>query len=301
MNSFFYCIKQGVKNIFRNRWFSLASIGTITACLFLFGVFYCMVANFINIYTEVETTVGVTVFFEEGTTEEEILMIKEDLEMREEVHAVNYTSADEAWELYKEKAFPDGDEDVLTNLDEDNPLADSASLEVYLKDASQQDNLVQYIESIDLVRIVNASESVAESVAGFGRLLGYVSAGIIIILIAVAIFLISNTVTMGITVRSEEIAIMKYLGATDIFVRGPFLIEGMLIGLIGSAIPLAVLRVLYIKVIDFIYSHFGVLKNLLVFLKVEEIFTILIPVSMGIGLGIGFIGSYIVLIKRVRV
>lgn len=301
MSSFFYGIKQGIKNIFRNRLFSLASIGTITACLFIFGVFYCMVVNFQYIFKEVETTVGVTVFFEQGVTEEQILDIKAQLETREDVNEVTYTSPEEAWEYYKDKAFPDGDQEILTNLDEDNPLTDSASLEVYLTDAAKQADLVDYIQSIEGVRSVNASQSVAESIASFGRLLGYVSIGIIVILVGVAVFLISNTVTIGISVRREEIAIMKYLGATDFFVRAPFLVEGMLIGLIGSLIPVFVLKIIYEKVVAFVTTEFSILNSILTFLPSGEIFRILIPVSLIIGLGIGFVGSYVTLFKHVRV
>ena len=98
---------------------------------------------------------------------------------------VHYTSPEEAWEEYKEKAFPDTDQNILTNLDNDNPLASSASLEVYLKDAAKRQELVDYIQGIDGVRSVNASKSVADSFASFGRLLSYVSLAIIIILVGV--------------------------------------------------------------------------------------------------------------------
>ncbi len=294
-------LKQGIKNLFRNRLFTLASIGTITACLFLFGLFYCMVANFHNMFSEVETTVGVTVFFQEGVSEEDILKVKDMISKQEDVDSVNYTSAEEAWAQYKEKIFDGGEEGVLVNLDSDNPLADSASLEVYLKDASSQNRIVEYIESLEPVRDVHASESVAKSMASIGRLLGYASIGVIVILVAVAVFLISNTVRIGIAVRHEEIAIMKYLGATDFFVRAPFLVEGMLIGLIGSAIPLVLLRFLYIKVVSFVTAQFSVLNNLLVFLPVNSIFRILVPATLIIGLGIGLIGSYLTLARRLRV
>ena len=301
MSSFLYGIKQGIKNVFRNRLFSLASIGTITACLFIFGIFYCMVMNFQHIFSEVETTVGVTVFFDEGVEEDQILDIKSQIEKQDEVDNVHYTSADEAWKEYKEKAFPDTDQNILTNLDNDNPLASCASLEVYLKDAAMQQDLVDYIKGIDGVRSINASKSVADSFASFGRLLSYVSLAIIVILVGVAVFLISNTVMIGITVRHEEIAIMKYLGATDFFVRAPFLIEGMLIGLIGSLIPVCVLKVLYEKVVSFMTTEFTSLSRFMTFLPSGEIFRVLIPISLIIGLGIGFIGSYVTLIKHIRV
>ena len=233
-----------------------------------------MVMNFQHIFSEVETTVGVTVFFNEGVEENQILDIKSQIEQREEVDNVHYTSPEEAWEEYKEKAFPDTDQNILTNLDNDNPLASSASLEVYLKDAAKQQELVDYIQGIDGVRSVNASKSVADSFASFGRLLSYVSLAIINILVGVAVFLISNTVTTGITVRKEEIAIMKYLGATDFFVRAPFLIEGMLIGLIGSLIPVCALKVLYEKVISFMTTEFTSLSRFMTFLPAGEIFKV---------------------------
>ena len=297
----FYTIRQGFKNIIRNGLFSLASVGTITACLFMFGIFYCIVANFQYMLREAESNVGVTVFFDEGVSESQMLDIQKLLDARDEVSSTNYISPEEAWEIMKEQYFPDGDSGILSGLDEDNPLADSASVQVYLKDTSRQTELVSYIESLDGVREVRASDIVADSFTNFSRLIGYISLGVILILVFVAIFLISNTVMIGITVRKDEIAIMKYIGATDLFVRGPFIIEGMTIGLIGSAIPVILLRVLYPRVVEFVLGHFSILSRLLTFLDVNSIFNVLIPVSLGIGLGIGFIGSYLTLRKHVRV
>jgi len=301
ISTFFYCLKQGLKNIYRNRTFSLASIGTITACLFLFGVFYCIAINFQDIVKSIETNIGVTAFFQEEVTEEEILELKEVIALREEVESVTYISAEEAWQEFKEGYFKDGDEGILSGLDEDNPLEGAENLSIKLNDSSKQSELVEYLNSLEEVREVNASDAIADSFTNFSRLLSYISLGIIIILVAVAIFLISNTVMIGITVRKEEIAIMKYIGATDIFVRGPFLVEGIIIGLVGSAIPVLILRFLYNRVVEFVLTEFSILNNLLTFTDVNVIFRILIPVSLGIGLGIGLIGSYGTLRKHVRV
>ncbi len=297
----FYAIRQGFKNIGRNRLFSLASVGTITACLFIFGIFYCIVANFQYMVHAAESNVGVTVFFDETTTEEEMLEIQRLIDVREEVSSTTYISADQAWQNFKQDYFPDGDEGILAGLDQDNPLVDCASVQVYLADTSRQAELISYIKGLDGVSEVNASDMIADSFTNFSRLIGYVSIGIILILVFVAIFLISNTVMIGITVRKEEIAIMKYIGATDFFVRGPFLVEGMTIGLIGSAIPVVVLRLLYPMVVDFVLEHFSILNRILTFMDVNDVFNILIPISLAIGLGIGFIGSYMTLRKHVRV
>lgn len=297
----FYAIRQGFKNIGRNRLFSLASVGTITACLFLFGIFYCIVANFQYMVHAAESNVGVTVFFDETVTEDKMLEIQLLIDAREEVSSTNYISADDAWENFKQDYFADGDEGILAGLDQDNPLVDCASVQVYLADTSRQAELISYIESLEGVSEVNASDIIADSFTNFSRLIGYVSLGIILILVFVAIFLISNTVMIGIAVRKEEIAIMKYIGATDLFVRGPFIVEGMTIGLIGSVIPVAILRALYPMVVDFVLEHFSILNRILTFMNVNDVFNILIPISLAIGLGIGFIGSYMTLRKHVRV
>ena len=297
----FYAIRQGFKNIGRNRLFSLASVGTITACLFLFGIFYCIVANFQYMVHAAESNVGVTVFFDETVTEDKMLEIQRLIDAREEVSSTNYISADDAWENFIQDYFADGDEGILAGLDQDNPLVDCASVQVYLADTSRQAELISYIESWEGVSEVNASDIIADSFTNFSRLIGYVSLGIILILVFVAIFLISNTVMIGIAVRKEEIAIMKYIGATDLFVRGPFIVEGMTIGLIGSVIPVAILRALYPMVVDFVLEHFSILNRILTFMNVNDVFNILIPISLAIGLGIGFIGSYMTLRKHVRV
>ena len=250
---------------------------------------------------EAESNVGVTVFFEAGVTEDAMLEVQQLIESREEVSSTTYVSAEEAWEIMKEQYFPDGDEGILAGLDEDNPLADSASVQVYLEDTSRQAELVAYIEGLEGVREVNASEIIADSFTNVSRLIGYVSMGIILVLVFVAIFLISNMVRIGITVRKDEIAIMKYVGATDLFVRAPFLIEGMTIGLIGSAIPVFILRALYPRVIDFVLDQFSILEGILTFLDVNSVFNVLIPVSLGIGLGIGLIGSSLTSRKHARV
>ena len=267
----------------------------------MFGIFYCIVVNFQFMIQKAESNVGVTVFFEETITEDEMLEVQKLIDSREEVSSTTYISAEEAWEDFKKDYFPDGDTGILSGLDQDNPLADCASVQVYLADTSRQNELVDYIKTLNGVSEVNASRIIADSFTNFSRLIGYISMAVILILVFVAIFLISNTVMIGITVRKEEIAIMKYIGATDIFVRGPFIIEGMTIGLIGSGIPVIVLRILYPMVVDFVLGHFSILSRLLTFMDVNAVFNILIPVSLGIGLGIGFIGSYMTLRKHVKV
>lgn len=292
-----YTIKQGIVNIFRNKWYSLASMATISACLFMFGIFYSLVANFQYIVKEAQDGVAVTVFFEEGISDERIAEIGSLIEKRAEVSHVNFVSADAAWESFKDDYLGE----YADGFGDDNPLPNSANYEVYLNDVSMQDSLVTYVESLDGVRRVNRSEVTANTLSGMNKLIGYASAGIIAILLAVSIFLISNTVTIGISVRKEEINIMKYIGATDFFVRAPFVIEGILIGLAGSVLPLAIIYVIYNNVIAYVSTRFSMLSQLLKFLTVDQIFQVLMPISLIIGIGIGFFGSFSTVRKHIRV
>ena len=292
-----YTIKQGIVNIFRNKWYSLASMATISACLFMFGIFYSLVANFQYIVKEAQDGVAVTVFFEEGISDERIAEIGSLIEKRAEVSHVNFVSADAAWESFKDDYLGE----YADGFGDDNPLPNSANYEVYLNDVSMQDSLVAYVESLDGVRRVNRSEVTANTLSGMNKLIGYASAGIIAILLAVSIFLISNTVTIGISVRKEEINIMKYIGATDFFVRAPFVIEGILIGLAGSVLPLAIIYVIYNNVIAYVSTRFSMLSQLLKFLTVDQVFQVLMPISLIIGIGIGFFGSFSTVRKHIRV
>lgn len=309
ISTLFYTIKQGFANIFRNKWYSLASIATISACLFLFGLFYSIVSNFQSIVLKAEEGVSVTVFFHndldrcEAHTEGQI---PDDLRLDEigkliagrvEVSDVVFISDEEAWETFARDYYG---EDYAEGFPE-NPLAGEFSYEIYLSDVSMQETLVNWLYSIPEVRKVNFSELTADTLSGANLLIAYVSMGIIIILLAVSVFLISNTVSIGISVRSAEINIMKYIGATDFFVRAPFVVEGVLIGLIGAAIPLGMIYSLYNYALTYIVDRFEILSNFLNFLSVEEIFHVLVPVSILLGMGIGFLGSITTVRKHLHV
>ncbi len=299
-NTIGYCFKQGFKNIWRNKLFSLASMATMAACIFMFGIFFCMVQNFQHFVREAEEGVAVTVLFDEGTTEDEILEIGQGLTKRDGVSEVVYVSADEAWKSYQEKYF-EGNPEVAEAFVDDNPLANSSNLEIYMKDISKQDGLVTYIESLDKVRKVNRSDSVASMLTDFNRLVSYVSVAIIGLLLAVAIFLINNTVAIGISVRREEIGIMRLIGAKNSFIKAPFLIEGIVIGLVGAIFPLILLYFLYNKLITYVGTQFTGLSNVMDFLPAAQLFQTLLPVGMALGVGIGFFGSIVTIQRHLKV
>lgn len=315
ISTFGYVGKQGVKNIWRNKMFSLASIATMSACIFLFGLFFSILVNFQYIIKSAEEGVAITVLFNDDATEEQKKEIGEQLESRDDVSEVKYVSADDAWAEFQKDYFGDNPE-LAEGFKDDNPLAHSDNYEVYMKtvkgnnkdliakskslSATQQD-LVKFAQSLDGVRQVNKSDVVANTLSSVNMLVAYVSIAIIAILLGVSIFLISNTVTTGITVRKEEIAIMKYIGAKDFVVRSPFVIEGLIIGLFGAVIPLALLYFLYDKAVVYIMEKFSILKNIITFLPVGNVYIYLLPIGLAMGIGIGFLGSYFTVRKHLRV
>lgn len=315
ISTFGYVGKQGVKNIWRNKMFSLASIATMSACIFLFGLFFSILVNFQYIIKSAEEGVAITVFFNDDATEEQKKEIGEQLESRDDVSEVKYVSADDAWAEFQKEYFGDNPE-LAEGFKDDNPLAHSDNYEVYMKtvkgdnkdliakskslSATQQD-LVKFAQSLDGVRQVNKSDVVANTLSSVNMLVAYVSIAIIAILLGVSVFLISNTVTTGITVRKEEIAIMKYIGAKDFVVRSPFVIEGLIIGLFGAVIPLALLYFLYDKAVVYIMEKFSILKNIITFLPVGNVYIYLLPIGLVMGIGIGFLGSYFTVRKHLRV
>lgn len=315
ISTFGYVGKQGVKNIWRNKMFSLASIATMSACIFLFGLFFSILVNFQYIIKSAEEGVAITVFFNDDATEEQKKEVGEQLESRDDVSEVKYVSADDAWAEFQKEYFGDNPE-LAEGFKDDNPLAHSDNYEVYMKtvkgdnkdliakskslSATQQD-LVKFAQSLDGVRQVNKSDVVANTLSSVNMLVAYVSIAIIAILLGVSVFLISNTVTTGITVRKEEIAIMKYIGAKDFVVRSPFVIEGLIIGLFGAVIPLALLYFLYDKAVVYIMEKFSILKNIITFLPVGNVYIYLLPIGLAMGIGIGFLGSYFTVRKHLRV
>jgi cell division transport system permease protein len=280
--------------------FSLASIATMSACIFLFGLFYSIITNFQYIVKSAEEGVAVTVFFDDDISDERITEIGVELEGQAGVREIKYVSAEEAWEGFQEEYFGDN-ASLAEGFKDDNPLANSANYEVYMSDVSMQSKVVSFAEGLEGVRKVNKSDVVAKTLSSVNVLISYAAIAIILILLAVSIFLISNTVTIGITVRSEEIAIMKYIGAKDSFVRLPFLTEGIIIGLIGSGIPLILLYFLYSRAVEYIMVRFSLLKNILDFLPVGYVYKTLLPISILLGIGIGFVGSFFTTRKHLKV
>lgn len=300
ISSLVYSLKQGFKNIGRNMLFSLASIATIAACIFLFCLFYAIVSNVRHSAEAAETTVGITVFFDEGLEEDGILAIGQEIGARAEVDNMVYTSAEEAWELFQAEYFGEMEE-LAAGFAEDNPLANSASYEIFLKDIGKQEEFVAYLNSIEGVRKVNYSNSAVAALENLNRMISLLSAAIIGVLLSVAAFLISNTISVAAAFRKQENQIMKLIGATNWMIRAPFLVEGVIIGLIGSILPLAGIYVLYQKAVAYISENYTIMTGVFQPMSISEMFPSMVTVALILGVGIGFFASFFTIRKHLKV
>ena len=221
ISTFAYCVKQGIVNICRNILFSLASMATISACIFLFCLFFAIAANVRNAALTAQNTLGITVFFDDGLDDESIAALGDQIASWGEVREMIFTSAQEAWESFKEVYFQ-GDEELAASFEEDNPLAGSASYTIYLNDIESQSRVVSRLNAMDGVRKVNSSDTAAMGLSTAGKIVGILSLVMIAVLLAVAVFLISNTISTAAAFRRRENEIMRLIGATNFMIRAPF-------------------------------------------------------------------------------
>ena len=243
LNTIGYCIKQGLRNICRNLKFSLASAATVSACIFLFCMFFSIVKNLDYVVKNAESNLGITVLFEETLGEDQIQAIGEEIRKRPEVREMEFVSADEAWNEFKTEYFA-GKEELAQGFEQDNPLAGSASWNILINDIQQQEGFVAWLKEQPGVRAVNYSSSAVSSLTRLNRLITLTSGAIILILLLVAVFLISNTINLAAHFRKRETEIMRMIGATNSMIRAPFVVEGTFIGFVGALIPLVSIVVL---------------------------------------------------------
>lgn len=301
ISTFWFCFKQGIVNICRNIWFSLVSTAIVSACIFLLCVFFSIIANIQFMVQSAETNMGITVFFNETMTEDEILAVGEEIAgLGDVIKEMRYISAEEAWESFKTDYFGE-DSELAEGFADDNPLAGSASYEIFLNNISDQSSVVSYLESLDGVRKVNYSNTAAEGLLSFNRMLAMLFGVIILLLLAVAVFLISNTISVAAAFRKNENKIMRLIGATNFMIRAPFIVEGLVIGLLGAAIPLAAMYFLYRQTVAYVMEQFRILSGIIRFLPLETIFPTMAGVSLALGAGIGFLASFFTIRKHLRV
>lgn len=295
-----YCIKQGMINICRNILFSLASMATISACIFLFCLFFAIAANVRSVTLTAQNTLGITVFFDEDLSDDEILALGKQIGAWGEVRAMEFTSGEEAWESFRQVYFGE-DEELAAGFEEDNPLATSSSYTIYLNQIEDQAQVAARLQAMEGVRRVNSSDTAAMGLSNAGKLAGLLSLVVIAVLLGVAVFLISNTISVAAAFRRRENEIMRLIGATNFMIRAPFVVEGVILGLAGALLPLGGMYVLYGRTAAYLTSHFRIVTDVFQPLKLELLFPYMAAVALGLGVGIGFVVSFFTIRRHLRI
>ena len=292
-----YFFSEAFSGVIRNRLMSVASIGTVAACIFMIIISYCALTNVNYMLTQIEESIGISIFLEDDADADTVLALNDQLVTMEYVDSVRYISSEEALDEMKQSLDA---EDILSGFDEtNNPL--TGSFEVNLTDISHQSEVVEKIEQLDGVRKIRSSETETEFLVKLSHFLRIFGGVLILALAAISVVIITNTIKLSVFTRRTEISIMKYVGATDWFIRWPFIIEGIIIGIVGASIPIIIAWPLYNKLISIIYEQIPMIHSIVSFRFGIDIFSILLPVALIFGALLGVLGSNISLRKHLNV
>ena len=288
-----YFFKESLKSLFRNGWMSVASVATVAVSLFICGVFWLLVLNVNNIATSLESEVEIRAFIREEVPQSQSLALQKEIAAYPGTKEVTFVSKEEAL-LSLKKQFGN-EQSLLAALDGKNPLPDS--LVIKTKAASDVIPIAQRLEKNPLLEKVRYGKGIVEklfALINWVRLLGL---GMMILLAVGAVVLIAITIRLTVYSRRREITIMKYVGATDWFIRWPFLLEGMFLGLLGSLCAAGVLFWAYAVLLDNISTSLGFIKLVQ---QPEALWQIALGL-MVLGTFLGATGSVISLRRFLRV
>ena len=236
-----YFVQEVLRSLRRNNWMSFASIGTVAVSLFVLGVFLLLVLNMNRMASALESQVQISVYLEDGLSADDRKDIASDIEALQGIESIRYISKDEAKARLEDRL---GDQKYLLDaLGDKNPLPDS--FEVVVKSPDLVETAAKAIDRMDGVQEAKYGQDVIEHLFAITRLIRIFGLVLMVLLAGATLFIISNTIRLTVFARRKEIAIMKYVGATDWFIRWPFLLEGMVLGFVGGVIAAVALRSFY--------------------------------------------------------
>ncbi len=296
VRSFGYLMKEGLKNLWRNRMMSVASIGSVTATLIILGMIFILMININSLAQGAKDQFDtIQVYLKEEITQEEIGQAGEDIKEIEGIKEVQFESKKDALKKMKEGW---GEHGYLLDGLEENPLPDSYI--IYLEDIQYSTMVVNEIQSLENIEEVKFYKDIIDKLIGITNFIKIVGLVIIVILIAISIFIIGNTIKLTVAARRREINIMKYVGATNWFIRWPFFFEGTLLGVIGAMIATTIVYFAYDYVYNIIANQLYVIIIAYI-LPSGYILSSLIYIFIVLGAGIGALGSIMSMRKHLRV
>ena len=291
-----YFISEGFKNIFKNKKSTFSCLGVMCAAMFMFGIFFAIGQNINHIVAEVEDAQAIRVFATKEVTSDELEELGKQIAKIEGVNTVEPKTAEDAYNDMKESL---GDrQDVMEGME---ISAFSPSFVVTLTDLELNESVQEQISSLDNVKRITSSNQTISNLAKVGKWIKIITGSILVILIIISIFIISNTIKLTVHARRKEISIMKYVGATNGFIRAPFIIEGVIIGIISCIVSLAIIALLYNFITTSLLESQTFQTIGVSILTFKNLFAEIITVYLCLGIGIGILGSSISMRKYLEV
>lgn len=291
-----YFLSEGFRNVFKNKKSTISCLGVMCATMLIFGLFFAIGENVNNAVKGMEKQQGMQVFMEYEATDEEISRLNEKLNKIEGVNSVTFVSKEDAYNTMKERL---GQNPAAMNAI--GPDRFSVSYMVTLTDLSLNNQVYNEINELDEVRLITNKRDTIEKLSKIGDAIKIVTFSIFAILILISLFIISNTIKLTVHARRKEISIMKYVGATNGFIRTPFIIEGIIIGVISALISILIVGGGYNGLATQLAQSETWQKLSINLLSFKDMFSQIVIVYMFLGAGIGMIGSSISMRKYLDV
>ncbi len=293
-----YLIGEGFSNVFKNKKSTGASLMIMCATMIIFGVFLILGENINHFVQEVEEAQGIQVFATDEATDEQIQKLGEDIQKVNGVNTIEYKSKEAALDQMKQK-FSENEE-LLEGYEGENNIF-TASYVVTLTDLNLSGQVQEEISKLDNVKKITSSDETVSTLIDLANGVKIVTGVILVLLVVISIFIIANTIKLTVHARRKEISIMKYVGATNGFIRWPFIVEGMIIGIIASAISIVLVAVAYNFIAEqMVNSQFMKMVGVSL-VGFSDMFSSIIVVYMLLGIGIGALGSIISMRKYLKV
>lgn len=289
-----YFIIQGFKGITSNSLMSLASVGVVIASLVLFGVFVLLGMDLSYIGSQIEEQCEINAYLPNDMGRDEVRKVGSLLSEIDHVKEVQLYTKEERLNNYKEGVYEEQAE-VISTLEQDNPLRDAYI--ITLTDVRYAKQVTAAAEKIEGVEEVRNSQHIIQKILSITNTVHHISIWLLVVLIAISVFIISNTIKLGMFARRKEINIMKFVGATNWFIRWPFVIEGVVLGTIGAAVALVIIILGYKSVLPVLSGFMGNIK----LLDVYEVVPVVAGSFAAMGIGMGIIGSVMSIRKHLHV
>ena len=291
-----YLTKEGFRNLWVNRMMSVASIAVLMACLVMMGTAFMVLVNVETILNIVEEENIVSVYLEMDATEDEVQKVRQDILMTENVINCEFVSKEQAFKEALAKNEFEAESEIFKDVE--NPLPDM--FEVAMEDELLFDETMTKLENIDNVDVVRGSKDIANILIKIRSTVSYVSIAIIAVLLLISLFIISNTIRITMFNRRLEINIMKSVGATNWFIRWPFIVEGMLLGIISAAVSLGAVWGIYKLLESLIYQLFGIMSRDFAVADFRAYALYIFAAFVAIGVLSGGFGSFISIQKYLK-